>query len=116
MNRIDRIFSDLRQRHGRALMPFITAGDPDIDTTAALLPAIEKAGASICELGIPFSDPIADGPVIQASMTRALDAGFRTKAFFNMVANVRPKVDMGLVAMVGMAFAILNKMMSPLIF
>ena len=54
-------------------MPFLTAGDPDLATTAKLLPAIERAGGSIVELGIPFSDPIADGPVIQASMSHALD-------------------------------------------
>lgn len=99
MNRIERIFSGLRGG-GRALMPFVTAGDPDVATTAALLPAMEAAGASIVEVGIPFSDPVADGPVIQASMTYALDHGAAVEKVFEAVAAVRPRVSMGLVAMV----------------
>ncbi len=100
MNRIDAIFESLRGRGQKALMPFVTAGDPDLPTTAALLGAIESGGGSICELGIPFSDPIADGPVIQASMTRALDGGVRLGQIFDMVASVRGSLSMGLVAMV----------------
>lgn len=100
MNRIDRIFHDLRSRRGKALMPFITAGDPDIETTAAMLPRIEEAGASICELGIPFSDPIADGPVIQASMAYALSKKLRTQDILDTVRRLRPSLNMGLVAMV----------------
>lgn len=100
MNRIVRIFQDLRQRQAKALMPFITAGDPDVATTAALLPAMERAGASICELGIPFSDPIADGPVIQASMTYALDRGVRPAEILQAVARQRAGMALGLVAMV----------------
>ena len=100
MNRIDAIFQDLRGRGTKALMPFVTAGDPDVDTTAALLPALEQAGASVVELGIPFSDPVADGPVIEASMTRALDGGVRVRQVLDMVARVRPHVSLGLVAMV----------------
>jgi tryptophan synthase alpha chain len=99
MNRIDRIFSELRGQGGKALMPFVTAGDPDLQTTAALLPAFEAAGASICEVGIPFSDPIADGPVIQASMTHALSQGVRTAEVFDTIRRVRPTVNLGLVAM-----------------
>ncbi len=106
MNRIERIFADLRKsgarvgRTTKALMPFVTAGDPDLATTAAILPAMQQAGASICELGIAFSDPIADGPVIQASMTRALEAGVRPRQVLEMVAAQRAKLDIGLVAMV----------------
>ncbi len=102
MNRIERIFSELRDADpvGKALMPFLTAGDPDVATTGRLLPAIEAAGASICELGIPFSDPVADGPVIQASMTRALDNRITVDQIFDMVRQVRPQVSIGLVAMV----------------
>ena len=81
-------------------MPFITAGDPDLATTAALLPELEKAGASIVELGIAFSDPVADGPVIQASMKYVLDQQTRVRQVLDMVASVRPHVDLGLVAMV----------------
>ena len=100
MNRIDGIFADLRQRGGKALMPFVTAGDPDLATTGRLLPAIERAGASVCELGIPFSDPIADGPVIQASMTHALGRGLRPGQVLEMVAEQRAGLSLGLVAMV----------------
>jgi tryptophan synthase alpha chain len=100
MNRIDERFIALRGRGEKALMPFITAGDPDLVTTAALLPALEQAGASVVELGIPFSDPIADGPVIEQSMSRALAGGVRFRDVLAMVREVRPQVSMGLVAMV----------------
>ncbi len=100
MGRINAIFSDLRRRGDRALMPFITAGDPGLSTSAALLPALERAGASIVELGIPFSDPIADGPIIQASMTRALERGVRVEQVFEAIAEQRDRVELGLIAMV----------------
>ena len=100
MNRIDRIFRELRERGGKALMPFVTAGDPDMATTAALLPVLEAAGASVVEIGFPFSDPIADGPVIQASMTHALDAGLHVGDIFQQVAAARQRTSLGLVAMV----------------
>jgi len=100
MSRIETIFADRRAAGRRALMPFITAGYPSMAHTAALLPALERAGASICELGFPFSDPIADGPVIQASMTDALQTGSSPSRTFEMVADVRSRVNLGLVAMV----------------
>ncbi len=100
MNRIDQIFADLKSRGGKALMPFLTAGDPDIAATEVMLPAVQQAGASIVELGIPFSDPIADGPVIQASMAHALERGVRVADVFEMVSRVRASLDLGIVAMV----------------
>lgn len=100
MNRIDSIFRAHRERGEKALMPFLTAGDPDLPTTARLLTAIQQAGASICELGIAFSDPIADGPVIQASMTHALGQGVSPAGVMEMVAQQRSQLQMGLVAMV----------------
>jgi len=100
MNRIDRLFGELRGEGRKALMPFVTAGDPELATTAELLPVLEQAGASVVELGIPFSDPIADGPVIEASMGRALEAGVRLSDVLSMVREVRPRVGLGLVAMV----------------
>jgi len=100
MNRIDRIFEERRAAGRAALMPFITAGYPDLATTAALLPAAQDAGASICEIGVPFSDPIADGPVIQASMTEALRAGVHPQDIFEMVRGLRDQLSIGLVAMV----------------
>ncbi|MFK7790004.1 MAG: tryptophan synthase subunit alpha [Phycisphaeraceae bacterium] len=100
MNRIDRIFQTLSSQRGKALMPFITAGDGGVELLGSIIPALEQGGASICEVGIPFSDPIADGPVIQASMTRALDAGIRVEQVFEQIASVRDKTELGLVAMV----------------
>ena len=100
MSRIDTIFKDLSSRGAKALMPFITAGDGGVETLTQILPALERGGASICEIGIPFSDPIADGPVIQASMTRALSTGTTVEQVFRTVAGVRPQLKLGLVAMV----------------
>ncbi|MEM1109569.1 MAG: tryptophan synthase subunit alpha [Planctomycetota bacterium] len=107
-NRIDTIFADLRASGGKALMPFITAGDPDLSTSIKLLHAAQEAGASICEVGIPFSDPIADGPVIQASMSRALDEGLRVEDVFAAVAEARPSLSIGLIAMV--SYSIVHRM------
>jgi tryptophan synthase alpha chain len=100
MNRIEQIFGELRRQGRGAVLPFITAGYPTLETTAAILPAIEQAGVRICELGIPFSDPIADGPVIQASMTEALKHRLTPQDVFTMVKGLRSKVKLGLVAMV----------------
>jgi tryptophan synthase alpha chain len=107
MNRIDQIFANHAQQGTKALMPYLTMGDPDIQTSARLLHAAQDAGASICELGFPFSDPVADGPTIQASMTWALEHGVRPKHILEMVAAQRSKLHMGLVAMV--SYSIVHK-------
>ena len=73
MSAVDDLFRRLRSEGRKALMPFVTAGDPDLQFTAAVLKELAARGAHMCELGIPYSDPIADGPVIQASYTRALE-------------------------------------------
>ncbi|RMF10101.1 MAG: tryptophan synthase subunit alpha, partial [Alphaproteobacteria bacterium] len=83
--RIDTRFADLREKGRAALVTFITAGDPDYDTSLALLKALPAAGADIIELGMPFSDPMADGPAIQASSQRALAAGQTMKKTLRMV-------------------------------
>jgi tryptophan synthase alpha chain len=89
MTRIDKRFAELK-REGRAgLVAFITAGDPDHDTSLAILNALPKAGADIIELGMPFSDPMADGPAIQASSQRALAAGQTMKKTLSMVKSFR---------------------------
>ena len=75
MNRIDALFTRLKREGRRALMPFVTAGDPDLPTTAALITELVGRGAHMVEVGIPYSDPIADGPVIAASYHRASSAG-----------------------------------------
>jgi len=92
-------FDALPQRKLIALMPFVPAGYPDLETTAAVLPAIEAAGASLIEIGIPFSDPIADGPTIQAAFTEALAKKLKVADVLRTVAAVRPKVSIPLVAM-----------------
>ncbi len=94
------MFSELRQGRQIALMPFVPAGYPDLQTTVAALPALEAAGAHIIEIGIPFSDPIADGPTIQASFTAALAKGLKLADVFAAVKTARPTVSIPLVAMV----------------
>ena len=100
MSRIDDIFSDHRAAGRTALMPFLTAGYPSLDVTAQTIPALAEVGASIVELGIPFSDPIADGPVIAESMHEALLGGVTPSDVFEIVRCVRKKTRMGLIAMV----------------
>jgi tryptophan synthase alpha chain len=89
MNRIDALFARLKREGRRALMPFITAGDPDLATTAALIAELVKRGAHLIEVGIPYSDPIADGPVIAASYHRALQRGVRLGQIFQAVRALR---------------------------
>jgi tryptophan synthase alpha chain len=91
MTRIDKRFAELK-REGRAgLVTFITAGDPDYTASLTILKALPKAGADIIELGMPFSDPMADGPAIQASSQRALAAGQTMKKTLSMVKSFREK-------------------------
>src|SRR6476659_408136 len=85
MNPVDATFARLRAEGRKAFGPFLTAGDPDIGTTTALLPQLPAAGADVIEVGFPFSDPIADGPVIQASYTRALDKGLKIADVFDSI-------------------------------
>ena len=75
MTRIDRVFKRLKAKGEGALIPFITAGDPDLATTRALALEMAARGADLLELGVPFSDPLADGPVIQAASNRAVQGG-----------------------------------------
>src|ERR671912_686233 len=93
-------FRDLRAQKQLAFMPFIPAGYPDLATTEKLLPALEHAGANIVEVGIPFSDPIADGPVIQEAFTAALAKKLKLADVFATVKQARPHVTIPLVAMV----------------
>ncbi|MEB3171826.1 MAG: tryptophan synthase subunit alpha [Synechococcaceae cyanobacterium] len=94
---IQRRFAALRQ-HGRcALMPFLMAGDPHLATTGATLLALQEAGADLIELGIPYSDPLADGPVIQAAAGRALAAGTTPGAVLAMLAELRGRLSLPVV-------------------
>lgn len=88
MNPIDRLFSDLRAANRKAFIPFLPAGDPDLAFTAELMKAVPAAGADLIEVGFPFSDPIADGPVIQASYTRALRNRLKLDDLFGTVRQV----------------------------
>jgi tryptophan synthase alpha chain len=101
MNPIDALFSRLRAAGRKAFLPFLTAGDPHLDGTGQLLDAVIPVGADLVEIGFPYSDPIADGAVIQASYTRALQNGIKLEAIFNAVPTWRRKhPDTPLVAMV----------------
>jgi tryptophan synthase alpha chain len=89
ISRIDRRFAVLKEHGHSALVTFITAGDPDLDTSRTLLKGLPGAGADIIELGMPFSDPMADGPAIQASSQRALKAGQTMRKTLDLVAEFR---------------------------
>ena len=80
-------------QNGKAFIPFVTAGDPDLETTEKLLIEMSKNGADIIEIGIPFSDPIAEGVVIQEADLRSLSAGTTTDKIFDMVKRIRPQID-----------------------
>lgn len=99
MTRIDAVFQSLRAKGERALIPFVTAGDPDLDTTEALLPILSQAGADIIEIGVPFSDPTAEGPTIQRASERALIAGTSLRRILAMVERVRGRMETPIVLM-----------------
>lgn len=96
MNRLTTLF---QERERELLMTFIVAGDPDYDTSLAIIRALEEGGADIIELGLPFSDPVADGPVIQQADQRALEAGMNTDRFFSLVKEVRKRSAIPLVVL-----------------
>ena len=107
MSAIDQRFAELKKSGHKAFIPFITAGDPSIGMTARLLELLDRAGSAIGEVGIPYSDPIADGPVIQASYTRALRAGVKLDAIFDCIREVKPRLSMPLATMV--SYAIIHR-------
>lgn len=86
MNAVDTLFQNLREQRRAAFIPFLTAGDPDMPSTVNLIRAVAAAGADLIEIGFPFSDPIADGPVIQASYTRALNQGLKIQQVLDGIA------------------------------
>ena len=100
MNRIDEVFNKLKEENKKALIPFISNGDPSIDATVETILELEKSGADIVEIGIPFSDPLADGPVIQESYIRALKGGVKVKDVFETVKRVRENSSIPVVIMV----------------
>ena len=94
MNKIRQAFGN-----GKAFIPFITCGDPDVETTMACVREMVKSGADLIELGIPFSDPTAEGPVIQGANLRALTGGVTTDRIFDMVRELRKDVAVPMVFM-----------------
>jgi tryptophan synthase alpha chain len=103
MNAIDDLFKTLRGNRRKAFMPFLTAGDPDLASTPVIAKALIDAGANLIEIGFPYSDPIADGPVIQASYTRALQKQVKLAGILDMLGKVAPTVSAPLVTMVSYA-------------
>jgi tryptophan synthase alpha chain len=98
-NRISRTFGKLKEKGEKALVTFITAGDPDLENTVAMIKELEEAGADIIELGMPFSDPMADGPTIQLSSERALAAGTTLPGILEAVKNVRSSSEIPIILM-----------------
>ncbi len=103
MSAIDDVFSKLRAANKKAFMPFVTAGDPDLEFTEAAITELDKRGANLIEVGFPYSDPIADGPVIQASYTRVLNKKTTVAQIFAMTAKVAKEISCPLVGMVSYA-------------
>lgn len=97
MSRLDGIFAGLRAEGRTGLVTFTTAGDPDLERSADVLRVLDRAGADVLEVGVPFSDPLADGPVIQRASERALAAGGTLAAALELVAGVRASVGAGIV-------------------
>jgi tryptophan synthase alpha chain len=93
MNKLDQVFSS----KGKAFIPFITAGDPSLETTKELIIEMAKSGADLIELGIPFSDPVAEGPAIQAASVRALSEGTTVDDIFDMLKNLRQNCNVPIV-------------------
>lgn len=94
--RIGEMFADCRREQRKAFIAYITAGDPDPEQTASLVLALERGGADLIELGVPFSDPIADGPVIQRASDRSLRAGTKLARILAMVREIRRKSEIPL--------------------
>ena len=93
MNSVSHCFEQLRSHARCALIPFITAGDPDLETTERALKILDQKGADVIELGVPYSDPLADGPVIQAAATRSLQRGTKLEHVLEMVRRVSPQIQ-----------------------
>ena len=93
MSRISDKFAKLRSANGRGFIPFVSAGDPDLETSKKIVLSLAQNGADVIELGVPFSDPMADGPTIQASSQRALESGVKLADILQMVRDIRKETD-----------------------
>ena len=108
MNRIETTFADLRGAGRKGLVPYVCGGWPSMSATREVLLGADAAGASVVEVGLPFSDPIADGPVIAAAMHEALEAGVTPGGVMELIGEVRSSVRAGIVAMV--SFSIVHRL------
>ena len=106
MNRIIDIFKRSKESNQPVLLPFVCAGSPTVDSLLTVLPALEAGGASVVEIGFPYSDPVADGPTIAAAMHEAIEQGMNPGLIFEQVASVREQIGLGLVAMVSTSIVI----------
>jgi tryptophan synthase alpha chain len=97
MSRLRETFARLRDEHAPGLVTYVTAGDPDLDRTAGILRALDRAGADVLEVGVPFSDPLADGPVIQRATERALAAGTTLSGVLDLLRSMRGDIEAPLV-------------------
>ena len=97
MGRIEHVFTTLKREGKKGIIPFITAGDPDLASTEELLITLSEAGATLIELGVPFSDPMADGPVIQRASERALKHNFGLQRLVDTVARARKRIDVPII-------------------
>src|SRR5258706_13921548 len=97
MSRISQTFADLKREHRRGFIPFITCGDPDLETTRELIVELAQAGATLIELGVPFTDPMADGPVIQRASERALRHDFGIADILQTVAETRTQTEVPII-------------------
>src|ERR1041384_5233087 len=93
MSRLQDTFARLRSNGGHGLVTYVTAGDPDLERTAGILRALDRAGADVLEVGVPFSDPLADGPVIQRATERALAAGTTLAGVLDLLLSIRGDIN-----------------------
>src|SRR5436190_5770640 len=97
LSRINQAFAELRSQNRKGFIPFITAGDPDLETTQKLIVELARIGSTLIELGIPFTDPMADGPVIQRASERALRHAFGLEDVLRMVSAARDQTDVPII-------------------
>ena len=97
LSQIEEKFKELKVRGKMAIMPFLMAGDPNLNITSEILMTLQKRGADLIELGIPYSDPLADGPIIQLSASRALNSGTTTKKVLNLLNSLKGKLKIPII-------------------
>ena len=97
LSKVDEMFCELKKNKKLALMPFIMAGDPNIETTSEILLKLQEKGADLIELGIPYSDPLADGPVIQVAASRALKSGTTPRKVITLLESLKDKLNIPII-------------------